>query len=146
LTYTLWLLDLPVSDIDALHARLRFPLGTLKTIRAATELRADLPALSAGKASQWADRLEGVQSLAIYAVYLVSGEKALQLYATRWQDIHPKTTGDDLKARGLHPGPAFQRILHSLRSAWLDGDVTSPEAEQELLDKLINEEKSGGNL
>jgi hypothetical protein len=123
-----------------LHARLRFPLGTLKTIRAAAELRANLPALSAGKASQWADRLGGVPSLAIYAVYLVSGEKALQLYATRWQNIHPQITGDALKARGMAPGPAFQRILHALRSAWLDGDVTSPEAEQALVEKLIKEE------
>jgi len=140
LAYTLWLLDLPVSDVDTLHARLRFPLGTLKTIRAAAELRADQPALSGGKASQWADRLGGVPSLAIYAVYLVSGEKALQLYATRWQNIHPQTTGETLKVRGMAPGPAFQRILHALRSAWLDGEVTSPEAELALLEKLIKDE------
>jgi tRNA nucleotidyltransferase (CCA-adding enzyme) len=139
LAYTLWLLDLPTSDIETLHARLRFPLGTLKTIRAASELRADLPARSGGKASQWAEWLGGVPSLAVYAVYLVSGEKPLQLYATRWQNIHPKTTGDDLIARGISPGPVYQYILHNLRSAWLDGEVNSLEGEMALLEKLLIE-------
>jgi hypothetical protein len=73
-------------------------------------------------------------------VYLISGEKALVTYATHWQHIHPKTTGDDLKERGLAPGPAFQRILHALRSAWLDGEVTSTEAEMTLLEKLMEKE------
>jgi tRNA nucleotidyltransferase (CCA-adding enzyme) len=137
LAYTLWLLDLPLNAIDALHERLRFPMGTLKTIRAAAELRAELPALRGGKASQWVDRLGGVPLLAVYAVYLISGERALQVYATRWQNIHPQTTGETLKARGLTPGPAFQRILGILRSAWLDGEVTSLEAELALLEKLM---------
>jgi len=142
LTYTLWLLDLPLDAINTLHERLRFPVSTLKTLRAAAELRADLPALRGGKASQWVDRLEGLPLLAVYALFLISGEKALQTYATRWQKIHPQTTGDDLKARGLLPGPAYQQILHALRSAWVDGTVTSPADEVTLLEQLLNE--SGG--
>jgi tRNA nucleotidyltransferase (CCA-adding enzyme) len=139
LTYILWLLDLPVGEIDALHKRLRFPVSTLKTIRAAAELRADLPALRGGKPSQWVDRLDGVPLLAVYAVYLISAEKALQTYAARWQNIHPKTTGETLKVRGLTPSPLFQNILHALRSAWLDGEVTTDDQENVLLEKLSKE-------
>ncbi len=43
----------------------------------------------------------------------------------------PLLTGDDLRAMGFKPGPAFKRILDALRDAQLDGRVrTRTEAEQ----------------
>lgn len=42
----------------------------------------------------------------------------------------PLLTGDDLRAMGLTPGPAFKRLLDAVRTAQLDGDVrTRDEAE-----------------
>jgi tRNA nucleotidyltransferase (CCA-adding enzyme) len=136
--YSLWLLDLAPEAIERLQERLCFPLHTYKTILAAAALRIELPSLQGGKPSQWVDRLDGAPLLAIYAVYLVSGEKALATYALRWRKIHAHTNGHTLKARGLTPGPAFQDILHALRSAWLDGDLASREAEEILLNELLN--------
>jgi tRNA nucleotidyltransferase (CCA-adding enzyme) len=137
LGYTLWLLDLSPSAIEALQTRLTFPLAVLNSIRAAASLRTDVPALSGSAPSQWTERLGGVPLTAIYAVFLVSGEKALATYASHWQHIHPKTDGDALKALGLPPGPAYKKILLRLRAAWLDGEVASAEQEKALLEKLI---------
>jgi hypothetical protein len=114
-------------------------MSVYKSVQAASLLYADLPSMRGGKPSRWVDRLDGVPLLAIYAVYLITQEKALESYAIHWRKIHPKTTGHTLKARGLSPGPFFQDILHVLRSAWLDGDLTSSEAEDVLLGELLKD-------
>jgi tRNA nucleotidyltransferase (CCA-adding enzyme) len=138
LTYLLWLLDLPRAEIETLHNRLRFPVSLYKAILAASTLKTELPALSGGSASQWVGRLEGSPLLAVYAVYLTSGEAALEQYALRWQNLRPKTDGETLKALGLPPGPAYQEILWKLRAAWLDGEIASENAEAEMLKKLVS--------
>jgi tRNA nucleotidyltransferase (CCA-adding enzyme) len=137
--YGLWLLDLPISSIVHIQERLCFSMAIFKSIQAASLLYADLPALHGSKPSSWVDRLDGIPLLATYVVFLVTQEKALSLYATRWRKIHPKTTGHTLITRGLKPGPFFQDILHALRCAWLDGDLTSSEAEDVLLDDLLKD-------
>lgn len=138
LTWLLWLLDLPHDQIENLHKRLRFPLGLVKALLAASALKAELPALSGNPASKWVQRLEGSPLPALYAVYLVSREPALERYVLHWQNIHPKTDGEALKALGLPPGPRYQQILWQLRAAWLDGEVTSEAEERALLQKLVN--------
>lgn len=137
LGYSLWLLDLAPAEIDAVQARLTFPSAVLESVRAAARLWADVAALSGSAPSKWVERLRGVPLTAIYAVYLVSGEKALEAYATHWQHIRPKTNGETLKALGLPPGPAYKKILLRLHNAWLDGEVTSAEQEKALLQKLL---------
>jgi tRNA nucleotidyltransferase (CCA-adding enzyme) len=125
LLYCLWLMDQPASAIDELQARLSFSVMAFKTIQSSAVLKADLANFSGKKPSQWVDRLDGVPLLAIYAVFLASGEPALETYATFWRNIHPQTSGETLKARGLKPGPAFRTVLHALRSALLDGELGS---------------------
>lgn len=138
LIYCLWLLDIPAVSVESLHARLRFPVSTVKAVQAAVALNADLAAFSGSKPSRWVARLDGLPLLAIIAVYLVRHEKALEAYLTHWRTIHSGTTGDTLKARGLVPGPAFQTILSTLRSAWLDGELTSVADEELLLSELLS--------
>lgn len=137
LGYCLWLLDLTPGEIDALQARLAFPLAVLNPIRAAARLRADLPALSGAKPSKWVDRLGGVPLVAVYALSLVSWEDALETYALHWRHIHPETDGETLKTLGVPPGPAYKKILLRLRTAWLDGEVASAQQEKALLKKLL---------
>jgi tRNA nucleotidyltransferase (CCA-adding enzyme) len=137
LIWLLWLLDLPRAQIESLHGRLRFPVSLYKALLVASTLKAELPALSGNPASKWVQRLEGSPLPALYAVYLVSREPALERYALHWQDIHPKTDGETLKALGLPPGPAYQRILWSLRAAWLDGEIASENDEQAMLKTLL---------
>ncbi len=135
--YCLWLLDLSPSALEAAQTRLIFPLALLTSLREAARLRVDLPHFSGAAPSKWVERLRGVPLPAIYAVFLVSGEPALQTYAAYWQHIHPKTNGDALKALGVPPGPAYKKILLRLRAAWLDGEVASAQQEKALLEKLL---------
>ena len=51
--------------------------------------------------------------------------------------LNRSTTGDDLKARGLAPGPRYGEILTKLRAAWLDGEVKNNNEEEELLNTLL---------
>jgi len=48
-----------------------------------------------------------------------------------------------LRARGLPPGPIYRTILKTLRDAWLDGRVKSPQEEQALLETLIAQGMKG---
>jgi tRNA nucleotidyltransferase (CCA-adding enzyme) len=60
----------------------------------------------------------------------------LRRYLESWRAIKPKTSGHDLKKRGLPPGPEYKTLLRKLRDAWLDGEITSVQEEIALLDKL----------
>ncbi len=137
LGYLLWLMDAPEETLASLTDRLGFTAPLTKSVRAAARLKADLPSLEGARPSQWVERLERVPPDAIYAVRLVTRQEALQDYLLTWRHIYPSITGDDLKARGLPPGPKFKHILTRLRSAWLDGEVSTPKEEEFLLESLL---------
>ncbi len=61
-----------------------------------------------------------------------------------WRFVAPDVDGSELKALGLPPGPAYGRILWNLRAARLDGRVSTPEAERELLQVLLDKALSDG--
>jgi len=60
-----------------------------------------------------------------------------------WRRVRPFTTGDDLRVRGLRPGPDYGRILGRLRDAWLDGEVRSVDEEVMLLGSLVTASAPG---
>jgi len=141
LAWLIWLSPLKPAAIRALSHRLRFPAALTKLLLAASRLRADLPSLVGTKPSAWVDRLEDVPEFAVYAISLVSGggaKQALNEYLEKWQHVKPKTTGYELKERGLPPGPNYQDILRELRNAWLDGKVESEKEENVLLERLLS--------
>jgi tRNA nucleotidyltransferase (CCA-adding enzyme) len=137
LGWTLYLMDALPLDLDMMEVRLAFPTLLAKAVRGAASLFADLPSFADWKPSQWTFYLDELPSLSVYAVWLVTSEPALQKYLADWQDIKPFTTGDDLKERGLEPGPKFKEILTRLRAAWLDGEVGKEEEEKALLERII---------
>jgi tRNA nucleotidyltransferase (CCA-adding enzyme) len=140
LGYLLWLARLAPSDVAAVAARLRFPVALKRNLEAASELRQDLPAMKKARPSAVFTRLEDIPLLAIYAVYLGTsgkGREALDNFVVRWRHVRPKTTGRELKARGIPPGRIYQEILGRLRAAWLDGEVKSEAEENALLETLI---------
>ncbi|MFT3895176.1 MAG: hypothetical protein QM730_26420 [Anaerolineales bacterium] len=137
LGWTLYLMDVLLLDLEVIEERLAFPALLAKTVRGAASLFADLASFAGWKPSQWTFQLDTLPALSVYAVWLVTSVPALQKYLSEWRDIHPFTTGEDLKARGLEPGPKFKQILTRLRSAWLDGEVKSEEEEKRLLDGLL---------
>lgn len=148
LGYTLWLLRLSPELARQVSARLKLSANLTDTILAACELWKDLPDLADASPSAVVARLEEVPPLARYAVYLATSDirlrKTLQTYATRWRKILPTITGNDLRARGLSPGPVYRHILETLRNAWLDGQIAIQEQEAELLKELIRRERNAG--
>lgn len=52
-----------------------------------------------------------------------TGRRRIRLYVSRWSQAAAPATGDDLKAWGIPPGPAYPNILRKLRAAHLDGDI-----------------------
>jgi poly(A) polymerase len=54
----------------------------------------------------------------------------------------PLLTGDDLKAHGLNPGPAFKRLLDAVRTAQLDGEVKTKEESLALVDRHIKKNEA----
>ncbi|MBI5354121.1 MAG: CCA tRNA nucleotidyltransferase [Chloroflexi bacterium] len=137
LGYLLWLMDSPSHVIESLSGRLDFTSELTKALLAGVHLKNEMTSLKDAKPSTWTFRLEQVPLQAIYALWLVSGEPALKEFLTKWRHVKSHTTGDDLKARGLPPGPSYKEILNQLRAAWLDGEVHSIKDELQLLETLI---------
>jgi len=67
------------------------------------------------------------------------GREALDNFMVRWRHIRPKTTGRELKARGIPPGRIYREILGRLHAAWLDGEVETEAEELALLERCIKE-------
>lgn len=111
---------------------------------AACNLWKDLPWIANARLSSIANRLEDVPALAIYANYLAAQDDTicnnLQAYMDRLNAITPKITGNDLRARGIPPGPVYKRILGSIRDAWLDGKIQNNDQERAYLDELVRNE------
>lgn len=135
--FILWFMDLSEEDIFLLVNRLDFSNEMSLNVWAGAQLKRSLVHLIGARPSEWTYALEKLPLLAIYAVYLISRENALLSYISIWRHVRPRTTGNDLKAMGLPPGPRFSEILIRLRSAWLDGEVSNESQEKELLAKLL---------
>lgn len=135
--YMLWLMNLSADVIQSISNRLDFDSDLYHAVWAVSQLSRSLPYLANSTPSEWTYAIEKLPLLSIYVVYLVSREKALLDYLSVWRHIKPHTTGDDLKSRGLPPGPRFGEILTQLRSAWLDGQVKNAQEEKELLNTLL---------
>jgi len=135
--YKLWLMDQAEDEILSIATRLDFTSDLTHSLRAVSQLKKKLPVLMNSKPSVWTFALEKFPPDSVYAVYLVTRENALFEYLSIWRDVKPHTTGDDLKVRGLQPGPRFGEILSHLRAAWLDGTVGSREQENELLNTIL---------
>ena len=140
LAYTLWLIRLPADRARGVIKRLHPPRVTAKTVQQAAELWRALPELRGARPSQISARLAHISPAAVYAVRAASDDekirRALGAYLAEWRHIRPRTRGEDLRARGIPPGPRYRQILDALRNAWLDGEITSEAEEAALLDAL----------
>jgi tRNA nucleotidyltransferase (CCA-adding enzyme) len=142
LSYILWLLHLSPNTARQVCSRLKMRRRLTSAILAASKLTASLPDLRDASPSTVTERLDETPSLALYAVYLaVSDEirKVINTYISSWKEVKATLTGDDLRARGLPPGPVYKQILKALRAARLDGQVSSTEEETALLEKMLTE-------
>jgi len=150
LGYTLWLITLPEEIADSIARRLKLPAQLSRVIQAACKLWGERQLLAQASPSQATAILEQAPALARYALYLATTDarlrKTLHAYATRWQNVKPVTDGDALRSLGLTPGPRYRAILERLRTAWLDGEITSAEQEQTLLRQLLEGEDAAAEM
>jgi tRNA nucleotidyltransferase (CCA-adding enzyme) len=135
--YLIWLSSISEKEIELLQARLKLPASIYKTLVMSQRLLSDLPKLKNAKSSDWALRCDDLPMLVVYAVFSLTDEESLQDYALRWRNVHPYTNGHSLRKLGMSPGPQFQEILLTLRSAWVDGVVQSKEEETTLLNSIL---------
>ncbi|KPL76124.1 hypothetical protein ADN00_12355 [Ornatilinea apprima] len=141
LAYLVWLGRLEQSKIGEISKRLRFTSQLQKQLEETAYLHHHLAELETCSPSQVVERLQALSSLSIYAVFLLNPQSpALEQitgFISRWSKVHAQTTGHQLRQAGLAPGPRYKQILTALRSAWLDGQISTPAEEQQLLEQLI---------
>jgi tRNA nucleotidyltransferase (CCA-adding enzyme) len=65
-------------------------------------------------------------------------KRQVSAYVTLYRHVKPVTTGSELKALGLKPGPQFKRLLDRLLEARLNGEVSTDDEERTLLSRLMN--------
>lgn len=141
LAYALWVIRLPMARAQSVLEALKIPRSVQQMILAARDLYAALQTETQQPPSRWVAQLEACPPLSVYSVYLGSDSQSvretLQTYANQWKHCRPHTTGNDLRALGLPPGPQYSRILNRLRAAWLDGEINTPQQEHTLLQTLL---------
>ena len=140
--WALWLMHLTDQDVEFMNDRLHFNANLLKVLRSIALLETNLTAVVGLKPSETVGVLEGYsfKALEVASAALPEGEikNTLDQYLSNWWHVKPKTTGHDLKKRGIPPGPKYNEILRRLRAAWLDGEVKNEEEEKKLLDTLLS--------
>ncbi len=142
LGFLVWMVHLPLEDALNACERLRLPGEIREALAEAQKLQSELPELTRAKPSQITARLDDTPPIALYLVDLLGPadpERAiLRQYLEKWRGVSPLTDGNTLRAMGLPPGPQYRLILGALRTAWFDGEVTSVEEENRLLQELIH--------
>jgi len=147
LAYALWWLDWPEDAIKAAAKRLRFPKALTEIVRGAATLASQAQALVQASPSAFTFQVEAYPLASAYALYLAAEDENLRerlhRYAAEWRHVRARTTGRDLQALGVPRGPRYKEILQTLRAAWIEGKVHSPEEEKALLTRLVMDEKEG---
>ncbi len=65
-------------------------------------------------------------------------KRQVSAYLTTYRATRPILTGDDLRARGIPPGPRYKEILTMLLEARLDGKVVTREDEDRLVAGVVS--------
>lgn len=127
---------LRTSEARALSKRLRLTNGENEILVQVVNLRLlerqlNNPNLAPSRVVELLERFDDA-ALAVFAIATdsVSAQSYVDRYRAEWRQIHAALNGNDLKALGLTPGPAFKEILSALRAQRLDGVLTSRKQEE----------------
>jgi tRNA nucleotidyltransferase (CCA-adding enzyme) len=136
-----WLTGHPGGVLTGILERLNLPKRESQNILAARQAADRLAALPKDASpSRLVDLLEDVPEPALVGAILQSEglvRDRLERYLAEWRTIQPATDGSVLRRRGLPPGPRYREILHTLRSARLDGRISTAEDETQMLNALL---------
>jgi tRNA nucleotidyltransferase (CCA-adding enzyme) len=151
LIYSIWLLRLSETQRKSICRRIRASKSLVTQILNAGILWQNLPKLMKEKQSHISIQLKEFSPAVILSCYLAEDDpEVLSMLKTDllvWRSISPNYTGDDLRKKGIPPGPVYREILTAIRSAWIDGEVTSADEEEALFEKLVTQAaKLGGHV
>jgi hypothetical protein len=81
--------------------------------------------------SEAVQALEALTELAVVTAWVLhDAHPQLYTYLAQWRFMRAETTGADLIALGLSPGPKFKEILWKLRAARLNGEISDADGER----------------
>jgi tRNA nucleotidyltransferase (CCA-adding enzyme) len=69
-------------------------------------------------------------------------KRRVSSFLTTYRHTKPATTGKELQALGVKPGPVYRTILERLMEARLDGEVKSDAEEKAFVDHLLNQKRA----
>jgi tRNA nucleotidyltransferase (CCA-adding enzyme) len=142
-SYTIFLMMIPPSDIRKVIKRLRFKGDLQKTLSAANQIYFNKPSISSLTPGEFCQTLENYPPLAVYSNWIteenIDFREKYKRFIYQWRLIYPETTGDDLKQRGVPPGPIYRDILQKLRIAWINEEITNKKQEKQLLENILSE-------
>lgn len=150
LLYAVWFVELDPDRALQIAKRLAFPGSLREDILAVCQLYRVVDTLGRGTpTSEFVRIFDLYPERALVAAWLslegrVDLRQAIEDYLATWRFISPTIDGDALRAKGLKPGPRYTQILGSLRDAWLDGKIQSPEEEHNLLETMLEEAEQDG--
>ena len=141
LAYIILFTDIPPNHLNRIIKRLKLPNILKTSLQQSNVLYYSLPNIINKKPSIVVKQLEKTNLAVIYALKLLISskeiKKVLDSYAIKWHQIKPTIKGSALHRMGIPPGPIYQRILNSLRDAWINGEISSKNEEKHLLRELI---------
>ncbi|MYD08808.1 MAG: CCA tRNA nucleotidyltransferase [Chloroflexi bacterium] len=144
LNWSLLLADVGESDVGAICGRLDLTQALTRAVVASAELVANASALAdaAARPSEIARLLDGAPEVSLLAAWTILSQRIkarqnIDNYVKLWRQLRPVATGNDLKRMGIPPGPRYKVLLDALRSAWIDGDISTQEEEALFLQELL---------
>jgi tRNA nucleotidyltransferase (CCA-adding enzyme) len=143
LQFVLWAIRTNPEQAADVGSRLRLTQSTIDAMRSAAAVWS--PQAGWGEepvVSRWVRLLEVHPETALLAVWIALADDdqrraRLARFLGELRFVHPRLDGHGLQRLGLAPGPLYGEILADLRDGWLDGQLTSPEAEQERVRRLL---------
>ncbi len=142
LLYVTWFLDCG-KNYRAIIKRLRMPAVISSATSQAKRFRKIYKSMTTLQPSQITEIFDTFRNevLLIFSIILADEpvHGLIENYVTHWQKVKPFTSGLDLQAAGIKPGPIYKDILTRLRVAWLDQKISTVEDELQLLNEIINQ-------
>ncbi len=144
LHWLLWFGSQIPSSVSDLSWRFKFPSQLAAALKSTSDVLEGFNSLDDDKPSSVSAMLDGIPPVSLYAAYLITSKKEckelVSKYMRQWRNVRITITGNALRDAGILPGPEYKRILTFLRAAYLDGLISSPKEEQDLLQKLLKQD------
>ncbi|MDY7040774.1 MAG: CBS domain-containing protein [Chloroflexota bacterium] len=138
---------LNVEELESIIARLKIPRDDADLLHEVSSLRQGEARIAEdghppSTIVHWLERY-APQALFVLWVATDSDRVRYQVerYCQEWRFVQSEIDGLYLKELGLKPGPVFGNILHRLRNARLNGEVTTLEGEKAFLEQILSEER-----